>query len=239
MEGTSEGAPPVVLVVEDDTTIREVLQALLESVGDAVAAAPDGTTALERIKAGDVDLVVLDLMLPDTDGYRLCRELRDAQTDARILMLTARSLDEDVVRGFDAGADDYVTKPYRLALLLARVRALLRRGAPGSPKRQDTRLRFGEFVLDSESRRVTRTDGAVVDLTRKEFDLLRYFLVNAGRALARQQILDDVWGADLVVDERTIDNFVSSTKKKLGWKSGCGFRIVTVRGVGYRLELEE
>jgi DNA-binding response OmpR family regulator len=228
-----------ILIIEDDENLRVALADNLQAAGYEVAVAATGADARAQIGGGPVDLVVLDLMLPDTDGYRLCRELRDAQTDARILMLTARSLDEDVVRGFDAGADDYVTKPYRLALLLARVRALLRRGAPGSPKKQDTRVRFGEFVLDSESRRVTRADGAVVDFTRKEFDLLRYFLVNAGRALARQQILDDVWGADLVVDERTIDNFVSSTKKKLGWKSGCGFRIVTVRGVGYRLELEE
>jgi two-component system, OmpR family, phosphate regulon response regulator PhoB len=228
-----------ILLVEDDENLRVALADNLQAAGYEVVVGATGADARAEIGREPVDLVVLDLMLPDTDGYRLCRELRDAQTDTRILMLTARSLDEDVVRGFEAGADDYVTKPYRLALLLARVRALLRRGAPGSPKRQDTRLRFGEFVLDSESRIVTRAGGAVVDLTRKEFDLLRYFLLNAGRALARQQILDDVWGADLVIDERTIDNFVSSTKKKLGWKSGCGFRFVTVRGVGYRLELEE
>ncbi len=228
-----------ILIIEDDENLRVALADNLQAAGYEVLVAASGMDARIEMQRGPVDLVVLDLMLPDTDGYSLCRELRDAQTDARILMLTARSLDEDVVRGFDAGADDYVTKPYRLALLLARVRALLRRGAPGSPKKPDTRFRLGEFVLDSESRIVTRTGGGVVDLTRKEFELLRYFLLNAGRALGRQQILDDVWGADLVVDERTIDNFVSSTKKKLGYKPGCGFRIVTVRGIGYRFELAE
>jgi DNA-binding response OmpR family regulator len=154
-------------------------------------------------------------------------------------MLTARSLDEDVVRGFDAGADDYVTKPYRLALLLARIRALLRRESAGGARKPASSFRFGEFTLDQESRLVTRGGGEAVELTRKEFELLRYLLINAGRALGRQQILEDVWGADLVVDAHTVDNFVSSTKKKLRWAPGAGFRIVTVRGVGYRLELDE
>ena len=109
----------------------------------------------------------------------------------------------------------------------------------GGVRKPTSSLRFGEFTLDQESRIVTRGGSEPVDLTRKEFDLLRYLLVNAGRALGRQQILDDVWGADLVVDERTVDNFVSSTKKKLRWTPGAGFRIVTVRGVGYRMELDE
>jgi DNA-binding response OmpR family regulator len=153
-------------------------------------------------------------------------------------MLTARSLDEDVVRGFDVGADDYVAKPYRLALLLARIRALLRRGgaAPATPDAPAT-LSFDGFSLDRESRIVTDEAGRPVDLTRKEFDLLRYLLENRGRALGRQQILEDVWGADVVVDERTVDNFVSTLKKKLGWSPKSGFRIATVRGVGYRMEI--
>jgi DNA-binding response OmpR family regulator len=231
-----------ILVVEDDENLRVALADNLQAEGFEVALASNGAEARLAALGGAFDLVVLDLMLPDTDGYRLCRELRDAQLDSRILMLTARSLDEDVVRGFDAGADDYVTKPYRLALLLARIRALLRRGTARSPAKavaSGSRLCFGDFTLDPESRIVTRGGSESVDLTRKEFDLLRYFLVNPGRALGRQQILEAVWGADLVVDERTVDNFVSSTKKKLGWTPAAGFRIVTVRGVGYRLEIEE
>src|SRR5690606_17534613 len=116
-----------------------------------VALAADGAEARQQIAAGRVDLIILDLMLPDTDGYRLCRELRDAQIDTRILMLTARTLDEDVVRGFDAGADDYVGKPYRLALLLARVRALLRRRAAAANS-DPGRLQFGQYTLDEASR---------------------------------------------------------------------------------------
>jgi DNA-binding response OmpR family regulator len=182
-------------------------------------------------------LLVLDIMLPDTDGYRLCRQLRGEQVESRILMLTARTLDEDVLKGFDAGADDYVAKPYRLALLLARVRALLRRGEPSTPTEAAAPLAFGSFRLDPTSRILTDQAGTPVELTRKEFDLLLYLLRNPGRALSRQQILDAIWGTEIVVDERTVDNFVSNLKKKLSWSARSGFRIVTVRGVGYRMEL--
>jgi DNA-binding response OmpR family regulator len=228
-----------ILIVEDDENLRVALADNLEAEGYEVALATSGAEARTRLEERSVALIVLDVMLPDIDGYRLCQELRRAEVRAPILMLTARSLDEDVVRGFDAGADDYVAKPYRLALLLARVRALLRRGGHAAPGVAVQRLTFGEFTLDEDSRIVAGREGASVDLTRKEFDLLRYFLQNQGRALARQQILDEVWGEDIVVDERTVDNFVSSVKKKLSWTPESGFRIVTVRGVGYRMELDE
>ena len=227
-----------ILIVEDDENLRVALADNLQAEGYAVSVAETGAGARACIASRTFDLVVLDIMLPDTDGYRLCRELRADQVNCRIMMLTARTLEEDIVRGFDAGADDYVEKPYRLALLLARIRALLRRGDAGPSRKAAGVLRFGGFELDPASRIVKNPRAETVDLTRKEFDLLRYFLVNPGRALARQQILDDVWGADLVVDERTVDNFVSSVKKKLVWSPSPGFRIVTVRGVGYRLELD-
>lgn len=227
-----------ILIIEDDENLRVALADNLDSEGYEVSVAASGAEARSHMSEGRFDLLILDLMLPDTDGYRLCKAFRTEQVDSRILMLTARALDEDIVRGFDAGADDYVTKPYRLAVLLARVKALLRRGA-GRTSSGNVRLVFGDYTLDQESRLVTNGTGKVVDLTRKEFDLLRYFLIHPGRALARQQILDDVWGAEIVVDERTVDNFVSSVKKKLSWTPRAGFRIVTVRGVGYRLELDE
>jgi DNA-binding response OmpR family regulator len=227
-----------ILIVEDDENLRVALADNLEAEGYEVSTASDGSEARRQIAGQRFDLLVLDLMLPDTDGYRLCKQLRAEQIDSRILMLTARSLDEDIVRGFDAGADDYVAKPYRLALLLARVKALLRRGAVGPSDDGTKLLTFGEYALQPESRIVTNRSGEAIDFTRKEFDLLRHFLLHPGRALSRQQILDAVWGTEVVVDERTVDNFVSSVKKKLGYTPESGFRIVTVRGVGYRMELD-
>ena len=233
----TQGAPASILVVEDDENLRLALADNLEAEGYAVRVAATGAEAEQQLASGSVHLVVLDLMLPDTDGYQLCQKLRAAGGDLRILMLTARALDEDVVRGFDAGADDYVAKPYRLALLLARVRALLRRGSTQSAP-SSTTLHFDGFTLEQHSRTLLDPSGRPVELTRREFDLLRYLLAHSGRALARQQILEDVWGADVVVDERTVDNFVSTLKKKLGWSSASKFRIATVRGVGYRMEVE-
>ena len=160
--------------------------------------------------------------------------MRGAGLILPVLMLTARSLEDDVIRGFEAGAQDYVTKPYRLRELLARVGALIRRGAP--PPTKPT-LEFADFTLDLAGRTLTRrSTAALIDLTRTELDLLVYLLRNADRALTRDDILDEVWGRDLVVDPRTVDNFVSSLKKKLAWSPQAGFTIHTIRGVGYRFE---
>src|SRR5205823_1345520 len=150
----------------------------------------------------------------DGDGYQLCRQIRSERLPVRVLMLTARSLEEDLVRGFDAGADDYLSKPYRLRELLARIAALLRRG---EVKR--SLHRFGSYTLDEAARTVEGTKGQV-PLTRKEFDLLLMLLERKGEVLSRDDILDRVWGADVVVDLHTVDNFVSSLKKKL---KGNGF----------------
>jgi len=226
---------PVILLVEDDENMRLGLQDNLEEQGYSVLAVSDAAGARERLREAPVALVLLDVMLPDGDGYQLCEALRAEGRDVRILMLTARSLEQDVVRGFDAGADDYVSKPYRLAELLARVRALLRRG--GDPRSSEWG-RFGGHRLDAQARSVRGPDGSTVDLTRTEFDLLALFLQNAGRALHRQEILDVVWGEDVVVDGRTVDNFVSSLKRKLSWRHEAPWRITTIRSVGYRFEVD-
>jgi DNA-binding response OmpR family regulator len=234
----SEG--PRILIVEDDENLRLGLLDNLEEQGYRVAAAPDAKTARKllgsrREESEPFELIILDIMLPDADGYSLCEELRRRGERAMILMLTARTLEEDVVRGFDAGADDYVAKPYRIAELLARVRAMLRRGGE---LRATGGATFGEYRVEAAARVVEHRDGSVVDLTRTEFDLLAYFLDRVGRALHRQQILDAVWGEDVVVDEHTVDNFVSSLKKKLHWSPDDSWRIATIRGVGYRFETE-
>ena len=214
-----------ILLVEDDENLRVTLGDNLEEQGYAVTQAATVKSAWQALEAGRFDVVVLDLMLPDGDGYSLCRQLRDAGHTSRVLMLTARSLEEDLVRGFDAGADDYLAKPYRLRELLARVSALARRGA-GALKH-----RLGKFSIDEDARTVLGPDGAV-ELTRKEFDLLVCLLKAGEKVLSRDEILDAVWGKDVVVDTHTVDNFVSSLKKKL---KGDGFELKTVRGVGFRM----
>ncbi|HVG63380.1 MAG TPA: response regulator transcription factor [Hyalangium sp.] len=227
-------AGPRVLVVEDDPNLRLTLVDNLEEEGYAVEAASTLAEARAKWKATGFDVVVLDIMLPDGDGYSLCRELRQAGTSSRVLMLTARTLEDDAVRGFDAGADDYVAKPYRLRELLARIRVLARRGAASPPEEV---LSFDRFRVDLASRRLLDASGQPLELTRTEFDLLVYLLRNAGKARTRDQILSSVWGEDTVVDAHTVDNFISNLRKKLEWNSASRFEIRSVRGVGYRMDL--
>ena len=225
-----------ILVVEDDENLRLALVDNLEDEGYDVASAADGGSAQAAWSARTFDLIILDIMLPDIDGYQLCRQLRAQGDQALVLMLTARSLENDLVEGFDAGADDYIAKPYRLRELLARVRALLRRRAGGAIVGDVHR--FAGFTLDLDARTLVDPHQRPVDLTRTELDLLTCFVRNRGRALSRDEILDQVWGRDVIVDTRTVDNFVSSLKRKLGWSPDAGFRVQTVRGVGYRMEID-
>lgn len=235
---------PLVLVVEDDENLRITVADNLEDEGYRVRAVDRGRAALEVLEHERPDVVVLDIMLPDLDGYSVCRSLRQRGLASKVLMLTARTLEDDVVQGFDAGADDYLAKPYRLRELLARVRALLRRG---SPRAGAAASALPGFAIDRDARTVTsllgdgvgQGDGRAVDLTRTEFDLLVFLVDNPGKALSRDTILERVWGGDVVVDPRTVDNFVSNLKRKLGWTAGCGYTIRAVRGVGYRLELDD
>jgi DNA-binding response OmpR family regulator len=227
---------PLVLVVEDDENLRITVADNLEDEGYRVKAVDRGRAALEAVEHERPDVVVLDIMLPDLDGYSVCRSLRQRGLASKVLMLTARTLEDDVVQGFDAGADDYLAKPYRLRELLARVRALLRRG---SPRAGTAASALPGFTIDRDARTVIGLDGRAVDLTRTEFDLLVFLIDNPGKALSRDTILERVWGGDVVVDPRTVDNFVSNLKRKLGWTAGCGYTIRAVRGVGYRLELDD
>jgi DNA-binding response OmpR family regulator len=225
---------PSILIVEDDANLRIGLQDNLQDEGYDVAAAANAREADVLLRQRDFDLLILDVMLPGEDGYSLCRRLRAGGLQSMVMMLTARTLEDDIVRGFEAGAQDYLTKPYRLRELLARVGALMRRA--GTPPAQV--LGFGGFSLDLGKRTLSRTDGSTIELTRTEFDLLVFLVRHRDRALPRGEILDAVWGRDVVVDPRTVDNFVSNLKKKLGWTSTSGFTIHTIRGVGYRMEIE-
>lgn len=219
-----------ILLVEDDESLRLALADNLGTDGYAVEAVGLGREALEKLKGVPFDLVILDLMLPDTDGYSVCRKIRERGRTPAVLMLTARTLEEDLVRGFAAGADDYLGKPYRLRELLARTKALLRRNAAAP----DEPLALGGFRLDPAARELRDPEGHPVELTKKEFDLFLTLARERGRALMRDQILDRVWGEDVHVDHRTVDNFVLSLRKKLAARGG-NVTIATVRGVGYRL----
>lgn len=230
---------PRILIVEDDENLRLALSDNLEGEGYAVISVATGRDARAALDAQPVDLILLDIMLPDTDGYALCEELRRSGNSVRVLMLTARTLEDDLIRGFEAGADDYLAKPYRLRELLARVRALLRRDAVAQSHANLDELVFAGYRLDVRGRRLTGADGRPIDLTRTEFDLLLCLVRNRDCAMTREQLLDQAWGDHVTIDLRSVDNFVSSLKQKLGWDETAGFRIRTLSGVGYRMEFDE
>jgi DNA-binding response OmpR family regulator len=217
---------PGILLVEDDEGIASGLVRVLDGQGYAVRHLARGGPALAA--AGDADLVILDLGLPDTDGIAVCRRLRRARPELAILILTARDQELDVVAGLDAGADDYLVKPFRLAELLARVRAHLRRATAG----QEERLRAGRVTVEVAARRVWLGE-AEVELRPKEFDLLALLAANAGRVVTRERIMAAVWDTDWLGATKTLDTHILALRHKLGAEA-----ITTLRGVGYRLEDE-
>ncbi|WP_028066058.1 response regulator transcription factor [Solirubrobacter soli] len=218
-----------ILLVEDDDAISSSLVRVLESQGHTVRHLARGGPALAAADA-DTSLVILDLGLPDTDGLDVCRRLRQARPDLAILILTARDQELDVVAGLDAGADDYLVKPFRLAELLARVRAHLRRATIASADEPDAALRAGSLSVDRAARRAWR-DEHELDLRPKEFDLLALLVAEAGRAVTRERIMRDVWDTDWLGSTKTLDTHILTLRQKLG-----GASITTLRGVGYRLE---
>jgi DNA-binding response OmpR family regulator len=218
-----------ILVVEDDESIGSGLERVLDSQGYAVRRLTLGRPALAAADEG-VGLVILDLGLPDIDGIDVCRRLRAARPDLAILIVTARDQELDVVAGLDAGADDYLVKPFRLSELLARVRAHLRRTAAVEPEERDEPLRAGDVVVDRAARRVWR-GGEELALRPKEFDLLTLLVAEAGRAVTRERLMRDVWDTDWLGSTKTLDTHVLALRNKLGAKA-----ITTLRGVGYRFE---
>ena len=218
------------LVVEDERKLGRLIQGLLEDENHTVDLAFDGEEALEYIRGGDYDLIVLDVMLPGVDGLEVCRQVRARKIRTPILMLTARTSVEDRVAGLDAGADDYLTKPFAFAELLARVRALSRREVPDS---LGNRLTLGDLSLDLKTREVFRRD-ARVDLTPKEFALLEYFMRHPNQVLSGQQIADHVWSYDFDGLTNRVAVYISYLRRKL--ESGeAPDPIQTVHGVGYRM----
>ena len=216
------------LLVEDDASIAEPLVAALQREGHDVAWSPTGQKGLASV-GPETDLVLLDLGLPDVDGLEVCRQLRQRLPDLPVLMLTARAEEVDAVVGLDAGADDYVTKPFRLAELMARIRAALRRApAPAVITVQDVRI-------DLAARRAWRGD-AELDLSAKEFDLLALLAGEAGRAVTRDRIMREVWDEHWYGPTKTLDMHISWLRKKLGDDPAAPRLITTLRGVGFRFE---
>jgi DNA-binding response OmpR family regulator len=218
-----------VVVIEDDPSIADLVGLYLRKEGYRAYLAGDAEAGLRAVRDRAPKLVVLDLGLPgERDGLDVCRELR-ATTDVAIIMLTARAEEVDRVLGLELGADDYVTKPFSPRELVARVKTVLRRADP-APKAAATVLEVGGVAVDT-GRREVRARGEVVALAAREFDLLAYLAANRGLALSRRQLLDGVWGADWIGDERTVDVHVRQLRKKLG----DALPLDTVWGVGYRL----
>lgn len=221
-----------VLLVEDDPAISEPLARALGREGYEVRAHGTGRGALGDILGAD--LVVLDLGLPDIDGLDVAREIRSQGSSVPILVLTARADEVDMVVGLDAGADDYVTKPFRLAELLARVRALLRRAGSDF---QDDALEAQDIKIDVSAHRAFQ-DGRELQLTAKEFDLLRILIKEAGNVVPRQVIMQEVWGSDPAGSTKTLDMHISWLRRKLGDNATYPYYISTVRGMGFRFETE-
>jgi DNA-binding response OmpR family regulator len=213
------------LVVEDEARLASALRRGLQAEGFAVDVAADGPSGLELARHGDYDAMILDVMLPGLSGYRVVRALRAEQRWLPVLMLSAKDGEYDQADGLDCGADDYLTKPFSYVVLLARLRALLRRGAPQRP----AVLAVGDLVLDPAQRRVT-IDGTAVGLTTREFALLEYLMRRPGEVVSKTELLDHVWDASVDTAPNAVEVYVGYLRRKIGRD-----RLETVRGAGYRL----
>jgi two-component system response regulator MtrA len=220
-----------ILLVEDDPSIREVTAIGLRNAGFTVETASDGRAGLDRFESEPFDLVLLDIMLPRMDGLEVCRAIRRTST-VPVVMLTARSDIIDVVVGLEAGADDYVRKPFEVPELVARLRAALRR-VGRRPEDETTQLRLGPLDIDIAGRTVTR-DGRDIPLTRTEFDLLADLARHPGQVLARDTLLDRIWGYDYLGDSRLVDVAVGRLRAKVEADPAAPELILTVRGAGYK-----
>ena len=225
-----------ILLVEGDPSIVVGLQMNLEREGNRVQVAGDGVRGLELACSGDFDLMLLDVMLPGLNGYEVLEALRARSVSLPVLVLSARSAEMDKVLGLDLGAMDYVTKPFSVAELLARVRVILRIGSRGPAVQSNAPWRLGDVHVNPETREVRR-DSQLLEMTATEFDVLMLLRRAEGRVLSRQAIFDHVWGDDHHGTLRTIDNFISQLRGKLELDPANPAYILTVRGVGYRLEM--
>ena len=223
-----------VLIVEDDRNIAELLQLYLEKEGYAVTVAFDGGQGLEKFRAIGPDLVLLDVMMPVMDGWEVCRTIR-AESATPVIMLTAKSETDDKIHGLRSGADDYITKPFEMKEVLARMEAVLRRTSGAFPEKKSRRLIFDKLVIDMDAFELT-VDGKKVDIPPKEMELLFYLASSPNRVYTRNQLLDEVWGFDYFGDSRTVDVHIKRLRDKLDGISE-NWTLKTVWGVGYKFEV--
>jgi DNA-binding response OmpR family regulator len=224
-----------ILIVEDEAIIAGALQDDLRLEHYDVDVVTDGLEASKRAVNGSYDLVILDVMLPGRDGLDICRDIRKAGLRMPVMMLTARAQEVEKVLAFEMGADDYVTKPFGTKELRARVKALLRRGQ-GAGRDEPSVFRFGDVEVDM-TRGEVRRGGRVVDVTLTEFKLLTAFVQNRGRVLSRQQLLDAAWSPGMVLSDRAVDNHIVNLRRKVETTPGEPKHLVSVRGLGYRLDI--
>ena len=219
-----------ILIVEDDPALLRGLKDNFETEGYQVRTAKDGQKGLDAMLTEAPDLLLLDLMLPKVNGYEICRLARARKLEMPIIMLTAKGQEEDIIRGLELGADDYVTKPFSIRELIARVKAFLRRQGE-----EPVDYKFGDFRLDLAAHKLFKK-GAEVELTAKEFRLLEFFVRRAGRALTRDGILDGVWGDEVIVTDRSVDRCVTTLRSKIERDPKAPVFIQTIRDIGYRFE---
>ena len=225
---------PKILVVDDEKVLVKGIKFNLENEGYQVETGSDGQEAVEKARAGQFDLIILDLMMPKIDGLQACMKIREF-SNVPIIMLTARSEDTDKIIGFECGADDYITKPFNILEVKARIRALLRRaGQTAQQEKVANRLARGAIVIDTDERSAWR-DGQSVDLTAKEFDLIELLLRNPGRVYSRENLLNQVWGYEYIGEYRTVDVHIRRLREKLEPDPANPEYIMTKWGVGYYL----
>lgn len=224
-----------VLIVEDEASFSEALEFLLSKEGFSVITAATGTEALRKFEQGGIDLILLDLMIPEVSGTEVCRQIR-AKSKVPIIMLTAKDSEVDKVVGLEIGADDYVTKPYSSRELIARIRAVLRRNSDDAITIDPGTLSVHGIRMDIDRHQVSM-NGIPLSLPLKEFELLEFLMRNAGRVLTRMQLIDRVWGSDYVGDTKTLDVHVKRLRAKIEADPANPKIIQTVRGLGYKMEL--
>ncbi len=221
-----------ILVIEDDVSIIRGLKDNLEYEGYSVLTETDGKKGLELARTENADLLLLDIMLPGINGYEICRKLKKEKPELPIIMITARGSEMDKVSGLDTGADDYVTKPFSIPELMARIRAVLRRFTSPEKNTPD-HFEFGDVILDFKEYRALKNDKEL-QLSAKEFEILKYFIAHEGEAVHRHDLLNEVWGFEALPTTRTVDNFILDLRKKLEDDPSHPKFIESVRGIGYR-----
>lgn len=224
-----------ILIVDDEKNVAELIKYNLEIAGYDTQMVHDGKAAVDTIKTGEFDLVILDIMLPEIDGFRILRYIRSCENiaDIPIIMLTAKASESDIVLGLEIGADDYMVKPFKINELVARVKVQLRKNEKISANREETN-EFGSIVIDNASYKVTK-DGIDIALTNKEYELFRYLTARQGKVCTRESILSGIWGYEYVGGTRTVDVHIRNLRKKL-FEDESQYKITTIIGVGYKFE---